>query len=458
MTIYIFAGPTISWERIRKLPGFTPLPPVAQGDVYRTCQRSPEAIGIVDGYFSGVPAVWHKEILWALSRGIPVFGSSSMGALRAAELHQFGMQGVGQIFESFKSGDLEDDDEVAILHGPPELGFKPLSESMVNIRATLAKAVEQEIISQDTRLDLVQHAKQLFYKQRSWASLLEYCSISAQTEEQAVSLREWLQSNVVDQKQIDAEEMLLRIQNSMEEVDIINQVSFHFEWTHFWDGVTDYVVDNYQADPETETRIATGHVLDELRLDPGAFHMIRHQALLRLLADQKSRQLQPTAGSGDLARVRKNFRERNGLFARKTVDEWLQRNGLDESGLSQLLEEEWRLQYLLEKSKYELDYYCLQELKAQDRYSDLRERATDKQAKLEHMGMQNAQPEDLGRSPLELRAWFFEGRLNQSMPENLTEYLDQLSIPHTEAFYALLAREVIYLDMKTKQEDHLQQG
>ena len=61
--------------------------PSAQGDVYRVAQERPSAIGIVDGYFEGVLSVWHKEILWAMAEGIHVFGSASMGALRAAELH-----------------------------------------------------------------------------------------------------------------------------------------------------------------------------------------------------------------------------------------------------------------------------------------------------------------------------------------------------------------------------------
>ena len=55
---------------------------------------APGAIGVIDGYFDGVPSVWHKEILWALSQGIRVFGGASMGALRAAELDGFGMTGV----------------------------------------------------------------------------------------------------------------------------------------------------------------------------------------------------------------------------------------------------------------------------------------------------------------------------------------------------------------------------
>ena len=57
-----------------------------------------DAILIVDGEFGQSLSVWHKEILHALHRGIRVVGASSMGALRAAELDRFGMEGVGEIY------------------------------------------------------------------------------------------------------------------------------------------------------------------------------------------------------------------------------------------------------------------------------------------------------------------------------------------------------------------------
>ena len=140
MTVVVFVGPTLEPRDLALAGGFVGLPPVSQGDVYRAAKSRPRAIGIIDGYFSGAPSVWHKEILWAISEGVPVFGSASMGALRAAELHSFGMRGVGRIFEAFRDGALEDDDEVAVLHGPAEIGYLAASEPMVNIRETLARA------------------------------------------------------------------------------------------------------------------------------------------------------------------------------------------------------------------------------------------------------------------------------------------------------------------------------
>jgi hypothetical protein len=164
MKVIIFSGPTISCEEVRTvLPDALTLPLAAQGDVYRATKEEPAAIGLIDGYFSQVPSVWHKEILWALHKGIRVYGAASMGALRAAELHGFGMIGVGKIFEAYKAGELEDDDEVAILHAPSDAGFFSCSDAMVDIRWTLRAARSGGIISPDLAGRLEAHAKALHY-------------------------------------------------------------------------------------------------------------------------------------------------------------------------------------------------------------------------------------------------------------------------------------------------------
>ena len=66
-----------------------------------------------------------------------------MGALRAAELWEFGMVGVGAVSAAYRDNDIEDDDEVAVIHGPAELDYLPLSEAMVNVRATVERAVSE---------------------------------------------------------------------------------------------------------------------------------------------------------------------------------------------------------------------------------------------------------------------------------------------------------------------------
>src|SRR5207244_10384995 len=86
VNVYVFTGPTISAAEARQELDAVYLPPAAEGDVFRLVLRRPEVIGSIDGYLHSVPTVRHKEILWAMSQGIHVFGSASIGALRAVEL------------------------------------------------------------------------------------------------------------------------------------------------------------------------------------------------------------------------------------------------------------------------------------------------------------------------------------------------------------------------------------
>ena len=167
---FVFLGPTLPVAAARALaPDATYLPPVEMGDVYRLVRdHRPARIAIIDGFFERVAAVWHKEILYALERGVEVWGASSMGALRASELHGFGMRGVGRVFAAYRSGRLVDDDEVALAHGPHELGYPRFSEAMVNLRDGLGRARDRGVIAARTHDRLVALAKASFYRERSW--------------------------------------------------------------------------------------------------------------------------------------------------------------------------------------------------------------------------------------------------------------------------------------------------
>ena len=64
--------------------------PIKRGDLNIALKEKPDIIGIIDGVFHQNSAVGHKEILAAIKSGIKMFGSSSMGALRASELDTLG--------------------------------------------------------------------------------------------------------------------------------------------------------------------------------------------------------------------------------------------------------------------------------------------------------------------------------------------------------------------------------
>lgn len=175
MSVLIFVGPTLaSAEVLQRCPGATLAPPIAVGEMYALAlqRRRPARVLLLDGYFERMAAVWHKEILFALQRGITVYGAASMGALRAAELAPMGMIGVGAIYRDFASGRLNDNDEVAVAHLPQSHGYAAMSEALVNIRATVELAIAQRVISARGGAAIVSAAQQLHYRDRTWAALL----------------------------------------------------------------------------------------------------------------------------------------------------------------------------------------------------------------------------------------------------------------------------------------------
>ena len=137
------------------------------GSVFRAVEAGYRRVGIVDGYFGNTPSVWHKEILYAISQGVEVVGAASMGALRAAELCQFGMVGIGRIFRLFRMGLWTDDDEVAVLHATAELDYCPLSDTMANIRFTLRRLRRMGCIMPEVEADLLRRLKDKHFSRRT---------------------------------------------------------------------------------------------------------------------------------------------------------------------------------------------------------------------------------------------------------------------------------------------------
>jgi hypothetical protein len=176
--------------------------PAVQGDVAAAVRRGATAIGIVDGGFEYTAPVRHKEILFALSQDVAVYGAASMGALRAAECKAFGMIGVGRIFHDYDSGIIVDDADVALLHAPAELGYRSLTLALVNVRATLDGLEQTNRLAHDARILIETSANHIFFKDRTWRSVVDNCAAfgSAQKAE-LVSL---LRAGAIDQKRVDA--------------------------------------------------------------------------------------------------------------------------------------------------------------------------------------------------------------------------------------------------------------
>lgn len=208
MRIIVYLGPSTPLRLARERLEADYRPPVRHGDIWRALRDAPDAIAVIDGVFEHIPSVWHKEILEALDAGVHVFGASSMGALRAAELDAFGMVGVGRIYEKFRSGEWRDDDEVALAHGPAETGYVNLSLPMANVRFTLEAAEAAGVLTAEQAAAVATAAKGVHYPSRSWTAV----DRAAPLDEASLSrLRAWRKTGAVDQKRADALALLDRL-------------------------------------------------------------------------------------------------------------------------------------------------------------------------------------------------------------------------------------------------------
>jgi hypothetical protein len=208
MTTIVFLGPTLpATEAMRLVPDARIASPVALGDVLALAlaRRRVQRIAIVDGYFERMAAVWHKEIVFAIERGIEVWGASSMGALRAAELAACGMIGVGSIYRAYRRGELVADDEVAVAHLPGEYGYRAISDALVNLRDGIARA---PMLTERTRAALVELARARFYRERTWARLISDGRAAGLPNRQLAALEAWPKP---DRKAADARLLLRRL-------------------------------------------------------------------------------------------------------------------------------------------------------------------------------------------------------------------------------------------------------
>ncbi|MEN3006536.1 MAG: TfuA-related McrA-glycine thioamidation protein [Candidatus Methanosuratincola petrocarbonis] len=210
MRVIVFLGPSLAWEDARKaLSGAEYLPPAARGDIIRAAEAGAKAIALIDGVFYQQAAVSHREILKAMELGSKVFGGSSMGALRASELDIYGMVGVGTIYEWYKSGKIRSDDEVALAFHPESL--KPLSEPLVNIRATLEKALASGMINQQEHESILIAAKEVPFQLRNYPRILQKAIRLGLSSTRAGEILELIKNVRTDLKREDAIKVLERI-------------------------------------------------------------------------------------------------------------------------------------------------------------------------------------------------------------------------------------------------------
>lgn len=113
----MFGNTSLELATIKYQNKFEIRPPIKRGDFDLLIkEQKAGCVLITDGIFGQELSVSPVECLRMLRAGWIVLGSSSMGALRAADCCNGGMIGVGDIYMGYKLGYFKSDADVAVLY------------------------------------------------------------------------------------------------------------------------------------------------------------------------------------------------------------------------------------------------------------------------------------------------------------------------------------------------------
>jgi TfuA protein len=185
----VYLGPTLNREEASKILDADYRDPAKKGDFLRLSHTSDEKkyVGFIDGVFlHDYPPSPIEVYHLATRKNIELIGASSLGALRAVELEKFGMKGIGKIFQLFKNGILNADDEVAVTFVRDKNILQ--SEALIDIRFNLFLAYKKGIITRQTKKRFVKTAKNIYFPFRNYEDIVRL------TEEQFPSIHHELEN------------------------------------------------------------------------------------------------------------------------------------------------------------------------------------------------------------------------------------------------------------------------
>ena len=222
----IFLGPSLSHEKARKIFDADYRPPARKGDFLRLAADFDVvemAIGFVDGVFlQDYPPTPIEVYHLARKKGVLLVGAASLGALRAVELEKFGMVGIGKIFQLYKTGKVNADDEVAVTFAS-EGDYQLQSEAMIDIRYNLYLAHKKGVINEKAKSILVRLAKEIYFPHRKYTYILEEArNRYPMLESEINSFGSYIRSNRKSLKEMDAIRLVKYLKEHYESTNAIS--------------------------------------------------------------------------------------------------------------------------------------------------------------------------------------------------------------------------------------------
>ncbi len=164
-------------------------PPIVRGDLINSKYRKGDSVLIIDGFFHQRESVDLTEIKHTIHSGILVYGTSSMGALRAVEAQALGMKGFGYIYRLLRRQAIVDDEIVAQLVNP--IDYTPITYALIDVYYAIKQLRINNSINDSQYFDLVRMMSTSHYSERDSTTL-----ISAMAQ---VGANQELLTNEIDQ-------------------------------------------------------------------------------------------------------------------------------------------------------------------------------------------------------------------------------------------------------------------
>jgi TfuA protein len=133
--VVVFVGPSLPLDHARASLAADYRPPARRGDIERAANDGAQTILLIDGYLIHEYPPSPMEVFHVLKRGVRVIGAASLGALRAVELRDHGMLGIGWVHEQFACGAVDADDEIVVACDSRD--GRALTVPLINVRFAL---------------------------------------------------------------------------------------------------------------------------------------------------------------------------------------------------------------------------------------------------------------------------------------------------------------------------------
>jgi hypothetical protein len=226
------------------------------------------------------------------------------------------------------------------------------------------------------------------------------------------------------------------------------QVHYHLEQTDFWHQAMRAATQGRSADrPGADPSLRPDGVLEELRLCGVPYLEARDRASLRELAlGQASRQGEHP-GEDAIAQQLSRLRKRHGLNDDRSLERWLEGNGLSPERLGTLVRQEALVARFL--GQQDVWPALLDDLRLSGRYADLKQRSEEKDRLLRAAGQEDPTLAQIGLSQEALARWFF-GRLGPAFPADFARHARAFDFENADELVHAALREYCYQRLQAR--------